>query len=176
MTWTAPPVEGLRTLGTGTERELLESWLDVHRQTLLWKCSGLTADQLKRRADPPSSMTLLGLVRHAADNERWWFTHHAAGRPLVALFESDADPGDDVSAVPDPAADLRTFEAECQASREVTADLSLDHQVRSPSGRTINVRWIFLHMIEEYARHNGHADLLREHLDGATGDFAPAAR
>ena len=176
MTWTAPPVEGLRTLGVGTDRELLESWLDVHRRTLLWKCSGLTGDQLKRQADPPSSMTLLGLVRHAADNERWWFTHHAAGRRLVALFDTDADPGDDVSGVPDPAADLGTFEAECQASREVTAGLSLDHQVPSPSGRTISVRWIFLHMIEEYARHNGHADLLREHLDGATGDFAPAAR
>jgi hypothetical protein len=177
MTWTAPPVDGRHTLGTGSERELLESWLDTHRRTLLWKCSGLTAEQLRRQADPPSPITLIGLVRHAADNERWWFTHHAAGRPLVDLFGTEADPGDDVSTLSDAdvAADLSTFEAECQASREVTAGLSLDHQVRSPSGRMISVRWIFLHMIEEYARHNGHADLLREHLDGATGDFAPVA-
>ena len=175
MTWTAPAVTGEPTLGAGTERELLDTWLDAHRRTLLWKCSGLTADQLKTPADPPSTLTLLGLVRHLADCERWWFTHHAAQRPMVDLFCTEADPDADFDGVPeaDAAADLATFAAECQASRAVTADLDLDAELASESGRALSVRWIFLHMIEEYARHNGHADLLREHLDGATGDFAP---
>jgi hypothetical protein len=176
MTWTAPDVSGEPTLRTGTERELLDTWLDMHRRTLLWKCAGLTEQQLKTAADPPSTLSLLGLVRHMADNERWWFSHHAAGLPLVELYCTDAEPDADLDdiATADAAADLATFSAEVAASRAATAGLDLDSEVTGPSGRPIGVRWIFLHMIEEYARHNGHADFLREQLDGRTGDFPPA--
>ncbi|GAB3592967.1 DinB family protein [Angustibacter peucedani] len=175
MTWTAPDVEAVARLGTGTERELLEYWLDQHRRTLRWKCAGLTAEQLKTASNPPSTLTLLGLVRHLADCERWWFSHHAAGLETTELYCTDEWPdGDfDLVADADAAADLETFVAECQASREALAAVSLDDEVRAPSGRIISVRWIYVHMIEEYARHNGHADFLREQLDGATGDFAP---
>ena len=171
--WTAPAVEDeARPSATGTEHDLLQMWLDVHRRTLLWKCSGLTAEQLKEQANPPSVLNLLGLVRHMADNERWWFTHHAAGLPLVPLYCTDDDENADFDGVPDadPAADLAAFEAECEASRHSTAGLDLDHEVQ-PWDRPISVRWILLHMIEEYARHNGHADMLRERIDGTTGDF-----
>lgn len=174
MTWTAPEVTGKHTLGMGSERELLDSWLDMHRRTLLWKCAGLTAEQLKTAANPPSTLTLLGLVRHLADCERWWFSHHAAGQPWAPLYCTDDDENADFDGVLDADAesDLAAFVAECEASRRATADLDLDHEVQ-PFQRPLSVRWIFLHMLEEYARHNGHADFLRERLDGTTGDFAP---
>jgi uncharacterized damage-inducible protein DinB len=165
---------------TGSERELIEGWLDEHRAALLWKCEGLTDDQLKLAADPPSSLSLLGLVRHLADNERWWFSRWAAQLDVANLYGSDepgGDPDGDLNGVPeaDATADLATFRAEVVASKAATADLDLDALITSPRGRPMSVRWIFLHMIEEYARHNGHADLLREHLDGTTGDFPDRA-
>ncbi|MGI8458473.1 MAG: DinB family protein [Propionibacteriaceae bacterium] len=161
---------------TGTERELIEGWLDEHRRALVWKCEGLTDEQLKLASDPPSTLTLLGLVRHMAGNERWWFSQWAARLQVDDLYASDEpgrDPDGDFTGVPDaePAADLATFAAEVAASKIATAELDLDAVITSPRGRPMSVRWIFLHMIEEYARHNGHADLLREHLDGTTGDF-----
>ncbi|GAA4347048.1 DinB family protein [Angustibacter luteus] len=173
MTWTAPVPEPAPTLGTGSERAQLEEWLDQHRSTLLWKCSGLTAEQLKAEANPPSVLTLLGLVRHLADCERWWFTHHAAGLPMVELYCTDDEPNADFDGVPDAhaGADIETFWREVAASKAATAGLDLDAPVTTSSGRTVSVRWVFLHMLEEYARHNGHADLLREQVDGATGDF-----
>ncbi|KQX70099.1 DinB family protein [Angustibacter sp. Root456] len=178
MTWTAPPAEYATNLLTGTEREQLESWLDTHRQTLLWKCEGLTEQQLKTPASPPSTLTLLGLVRHLADCERWWFQKIAAGLDVPDLYGTDDDPDADLDAyaAADAAADLETFRQEVVAAREATAGLSLDHVVRSPRGNDMNLRWIYVHMIEEYARHNGHADFLREQLDGTTGDFPPHAR
>jgi hypothetical protein len=174
MTWIAPEVSDQPTAGVGSERELLDTWLDAHRRTLRWKCSGLAADQLKMTASPPSSLTLLGLVRHMADNERWWFSHQAAGLPLVELYGTEADPDGDFRGVPeaDPAVDLATFEAEVVASRVATAGIALDREISGQTGRRLSVRWVFLHMIEEYARHNGHADLLRERIDGRRGDFA----
>src|SRR4051812_14243618 len=173
MTWTAPVPEPARIAGTGSEREQLEEWLDGHRATLLWKCSGLTGEQLKTAANPPSTLTLLGLVRHLADNERWWFSHHAAGLPLVALYCTDDDENADFDGVPDAdaAADLETFVAEVAASKAATDGLDLDAPITMPSGHERSVRWVFLHMLEEYARHNGHADFLREQIDGVTGDF-----
>jgi hypothetical protein len=173
MTWTAPTPEPAPTTGSGSEREQLEEWLDLHRSTLLWKCSGLTADQLKQAANPPSTLNLLGLVRHLADCERWWFSHHAAGRPLIALYCTDDEPNADFDGVPsaDPAADIEAFWAEVAASKEATSGIDLGAPAAIWNGPPRSVRWIFLHMIEEYARHNGHADFLREQLDGSTGDF-----
>jgi hypothetical protein len=173
MTWTAPVPAPIKTLGTGSEREQLEEWLDQHRSTLLWKCSGLTRDQLQQASNPPSVLNLHGLVRHLADCERWWFSHHAAGLPLVPLYCTDDDENADFDGVPeaDPAVDIETFWQEVAASKAATAGLDLDAPVSTSWGRRLTVRWVFLHMIEEYARHNGHADFLRERIDGTTGDF-----
>ena len=172
--WTAPPIERTepdRTLG---ERAQLEAWLDFHRHTLLSKCAGLTAEQLKQRSVPPSALTLLGLVRHMADVERWWFRMHAAGEE-VALRFVDEHLTDDFDAVADAdaAADLEDFRLEIEVAKAAAADVDLDKVVSSlwpGSDRQMSVRWIYLHMVEEYARHNGHADLLRESIDGTTGD------
>ena len=157
---------------TGSERELLTTFLDYHRATLAVKCQGLTDDQLRRQADPPSTLSLLGLLRHLAEVERQWFRRVLGAEPAPFLWGTDGDfqaPFRDVSAA-DPAAALAAWQAECANSRAVTAAASLDSTGRNRSGEEFSLRWILIHMIEEYARHNGHADLLREHLDGTTGE------
>jgi uncharacterized damage-inducible protein DinB len=176
MTWTAPPVERVTTTKTAGERQSLDEWVELHRATLLGKCADLTAEQLKERAVPPSTLTLLGLVRHMADVERWWFRKHAAEEDLPALYwrddNEDADFDLDVVAAADAQRDLGTYRAETDACRAALAGLDLDRTVPSRGHHpeiTFSVRWIYLHMIEEYARHNGHADLLRERIDGTTG-------
>jgi Protein of unknown function (DUF664) len=157
------------------EKQALDEWIDFHRATLLLKCEGLTAEQLKTRSAEPSLLSLLGLVRHMSDVERGWFRLHAAHEDLPFAYSTDDEPDADFLGVDeaDASADLAHFVAECQRCREATANLSLDEVVASRGHhpeRTRNIRWIYLHMIEEYARHNGHADLLRERIDGATGD------
>jgi uncharacterized damage-inducible protein DinB len=156
-----------RTTG---ERQALDEWLDFHRATLLQKCDGLSPDQLRERAVPPSALSLIGLVRHMADVERWWFRRNAGRERIDGIFPDEAEW--DVSAA-DVDADLALFAAEVDAARAAVAGLDLDDVVPSAGHhpeREFNVRWFYLHMIEEYARHNGHADLLRERIDGATGD------
>jgi uncharacterized damage-inducible protein DinB len=157
------------------EKQALDEWVDFHRATLLMKCEGLSAEQLKTRSVEPSTLTLLGLVRHMSDVERGWFRRTAAREEHEFEYSTDEDPDGDLLNVDDAdaSADLAHFVAECQRSRDATANLSLDEVVPSRGhhpDRTRNIRWIYLHMIEEYARHNGHADLLRERIDGATGD------
>jgi uncharacterized damage-inducible protein DinB len=157
------------------EKQALDEWVDFHRATLLGKCEGLSSEQLKTRSVEPSSLTLLGLVRHMSDVERGWFRHHAAREDLEFQYSTEDDPDADFLnvATADATADLAHYVAECQLSREATASLSLDEVVPSRGHhpeRTRNIRWIYLHMIEEYARHNGHADLLRERIDGAVGE------
>ena len=153
------------------ERDALEEWLDFHRETLLWKCAGLTEDQLRLRSVAPSTMSLLGLVRHMAEVERGWFRISVAGEPEVYLYGSedslDAD-FDDVDTA-DAEADFEVFEREVAAARAAVSGRSLDDTFLSRRGKTLDVRWVYLHMIAEYARHNGHADLLREAIDGTTG-------
>jgi uncharacterized damage-inducible protein DinB len=157
------------------EKAALDEWVDFHRATLLMKCESLTSEQLKTRSVEPSTLTLLGLVRHMSEVERGWFRRNAAREDVEFHYSTEDDPDADLLdlATADAAADLAHFVAECQRCRAATADLSLDEVVPSRGHhpeRTRNVRWIYLHMIEEYARHNGHADLLRERIDGATGD------
>ena len=173
-TWTAPQADRAEPDLVGDERTSLEQWLDYHRATLLGKCAGLTADQLKQRSVPPSRLSLLGLVRHMVDVERWWFRMHAAGEDVGFVFDPDWD-GSDFEALDDAdaRADLETFVKECEASRSAVAGRPLDDTVasrRDESGPVRDIRWIYVHMIEEYSRHNGHADLLREAIDGATGE------
>ena len=154
----------------------METLLDHHRATLLWKCGGLTGAQLAARAVPTSSMSLLGLVRHLSDVERVWFRRRFAAEPIGALYWSDASPDGDFDDL-DPAgaeADFATYAAEVEAARAVLAARDYDDTFVARHGdgteETIDIRTLVLHMIEEYARHNGHADLLREAIDGTTGE------
>ena len=154
------------------ERTMLEAWLDVHRQTLLMKCTGLSAEQLKRRSAAPSTLSLHGLVRHMAEVEREWFRIYFAGQDISSLYGIEARPNadfDDVESA-DPATDFATFAEEVRLARAVTVGRALDETFVHPQrGVEIKLRWVYIHMIEEYARHNGHADLLRERIDGVTG-------
>ena len=172
MTWTAPQVAREEAPHVAGERELLEGWLDFHRQTLLSKCAGLTGSQLKEASAPPSNLTLLGLVRHMTDVERAWFRIRVAGEDVPFQYASDDDWDADFNqaAAADAEASLAAFTREIEAARRAAAGHSLDetffHTYRET---TMSVRWVYVHMIEEYARHNGHADLLRERIDGVTG-------
>jgi uncharacterized damage-inducible protein DinB len=163
------------------ERAAVEAWLEFHRATLLHKCAGLSAEQLGTRSVPPSSLSLRGLVRHMTEVERQWFRRVLAGQAAAPLYyDDDNDPDGDFDGVgrdgDDPATavprELAAFAEELQASRELAAEHgSLDDVcVGLRRGEQVSLRWVFLHMIEEYARHNGHADLLRECIDGVTGD------
>ena len=170
--WTAPDVVRVDELFTGDERAILSSYLDWHRQTLLFKCSGLTAEQLKRRSVEPSNLTLLGLVRHMAEVERWWFRRRAAGLDLTDLYCSEESPDGDFDDIDkaDAEQDFATYLSECDLARAAVADLPLEHEFHhTRRDCDMSLRWAYLHMIEEYARHNGHADLLRERIDGVTG-------
>jgi uncharacterized damage-inducible protein DinB len=153
------------------ERTMLDAWLDRHRETLLWKCEGLTDDQLRQRSAPPSTMSLLGLVRHMAEVERGWFAAFAGHDP-TGMYETEDDEDAAFNEVDtaDVAADLAVFRTEVATVRAMVAGRSLD-DIETIYGREFSLRWIVVHMVEEYARHNGHADLLRERIDGAVGYF-----
>lgn len=157
------------TLG---ERDMLEAWLEYHRTTLLLKCEGLDAEARKQRPVPTSKLSLHGLVRHMAEVERGWFQRALRSAPDTpylwldpAVDDSELEPLDDA----DWDADLAAWQAECAAARATAADFTLD-DTGLRRGEPVSLRWIYVHMIEEYARHNGHADLLRELTDGAVGD------
>ena len=175
ITWPEGLPERVDPSRLSNEKRALDEWVDYHRATLLMKCQGLTFEQLTTRSVEPSSLTLLGLLRHMSEVERGWFRRHAAREEIDYHYSTEEDPDADLLDLDaaDASADLAHFVAECQRSRQATANLSLDEVVPSRghhAERTRNVRWIYLHLIEEYARHNGHADLLRERIDGATGD------
>ena len=153
---------------------MLDGWLEYHRATLAWKCEGLTADQLRERAVPPSSLSLLGLVRHMAEVERAWFRRRVGRAEVPWLYCTDSSPDADFDEVADAdaAEALETWRQECDRARAIVAAVpSLDDTFENDrDGQTYSLRWIVSHMVEEYARHNGHADLLRERIDGAVGD------
>ncbi len=159
------------TLKTAGERETLDSWLDFHRATLLTKCVGLTDEQLRLRSVEPSTLSLLGLVRHMTEVERGWFSDFA-GLPFQGPYSSETNRDGDFDDLEgaDVEANLAAFTAECETSRHLVAGRGLDESYTDERDRTYSLRWIYLHMIEEYARHNGHADLIRERIDGVTGD------
>lgn len=154
------------------DRESLEAWLEFYRQTLPLKVGGLTAEQLCQQAVPPSTMTLVGLVRHLSDVERYWFSNVAAGTQEAAHYRAE-DPDADFTGYspPQALADVRHFDSEIVRMRAIAAQIpELDAPLAGRRrGQEINLRWIYTHMIEEYARHLGHADLLRECIDGTTG-------
>ena len=162
----------------GSERAMLDAFLDSQRETLEWKCSDLTPEQLRRQALSPSALSLLGLLRHLTEVEYFWFEYILTGEhDHLGMY----------SGVPNPAEGLRAWTAldshsadevldgwkqACDASRRHSADLpSLDAPAAVPwDGQPVALRWITVHMTREYARHVGHADLIREHIDGLTGE------
>ena len=151
------------------EREMLEHWLEFHRTTLLLKCEGLDDASRKVRPVASSKLSLHGLVRHMAEVERIWFRRVLAGAADASYIypdfeDSELIPLDDASWEDD----LQIWHAECAASRQATAPRGLD-DTGLPHGQPCSLRWIYVHMIEEYARHNGHADLIREMVDGRVG-------
>ena len=172
MTWTAPAIERDELAYVGDERTILESYLDWHRQTLLLKCAGLTADQLKQASVEPSNLTLLGLVRHMSEVERSWFLRRVAGRDVGWIYCTDAsEDGDfDDVATADAEADFARFHEEVEAARAAVVGVPLEFTFHhAHRQKDMSLRWVYAHMIEEYARHNGHADLIRERIDGTTG-------
>ena len=160
----------------GDETTLLTAFLDLQRQTLEWKCAGLTPQQLATRAVPTSALSLLGMVRHLAAVETGWLVG-SGSRPAdqwpevvrVDREQWDVDPGEVTQADVDAA--WRTWRAAADAARQVAAELPLDAP-HTPYRRdeAFSLRWILLHLVGGYARHVGHADLLREAIDGATGE------
>jgi uncharacterized damage-inducible protein DinB len=152
------------------ERAMLEAWLEFHRTTLLLKCEGLDDDQRKRRPVESSKLSLHGLARHMAEVERNWFRRVLAGEPIASIWDDPTNEDAELFPLDDADwdADRAQWESECEASRAVAAPRSLDDTgVRD--GRPCSLRWIYTHMVEEYARHNGHADLIRELVDGSVG-------
>lgn len=159
---------------TGGERAVLDHWLDLYRGTVLLKIVGLDAQGLTRRSVPPSTMSLLGVVRHLTEVEAYWLR-------VVLLDEKDVPDyyctaqrpdGDFDDITPETAAvDVAAYRAELAVTRANSAEWSdLDSPVRGlRKGKPVNLRWILVHLIEEYARHLGHMDLLREAVDGSTG-------
>ncbi|NEY34406.1 DUF664 domain-containing protein [Streptomyces sp. PRKS01-65] len=160
---------------TADERTMLEGWLDYHRRTLALKCEGLTDAQLRTASVAPSELSLMGLVRHMAEVERHWFRRVLAGEDAGPLYYGDEDPdGEFHPAGSDTWQEAyTTWQGEIAVARRTAAGFGLDDLSQGKSGSAgepCSLRWIYTHMIEEYARHNGHADLVRERLDGATGE------
>ena len=165
VTRTDPPM-------TGDERTMVTVWLDFQRSTLLWKCELLDGDALARRGVPPSPLSLLGIVRHMALVEWSWFERvfAADGSPQPVPTEPDVDA--DFHDI-DPARamdDIAMFQRQCDVSRAIVAGAESLDVLAANAKNAVSLRWIMIHMIEEYARHNGHADLLREQIDGAVGE------
>ncbi len=166
-----PRDTGIEVVG---ERATLIEYLRAYRLTLRLKCADLDAGQMALRSVPPSTMSLLGLVRHMADVERSWFRRVMAGENAPRRFSSDEDrEGAWTGAVGDPAVvdhAWTAWENEVAFSEQFVDDtLDLDTLGRMADGQSISLREILVHMIEEYARHCGHADLIRERIDGRVG-------
>ncbi|WP_436499938.1 DinB family protein [Actinokineospora sp. HUAS TT18] len=161
----APPL-------TGDERETLRAFLDFHRATLAMKCEGLGDEELRRQSSPPSTLSLLGLVRHMCEVERTWFRRVINGEdvPFVWSDKSDYQEAYDATGATRAEA-FAAWEAEVEHSRRIEAAAeSLDVTGFQPRwDAEVSLRLVMLHLIHEYARHNGHADFLREAIDGVTG-------
>ena len=157
---------------TSGEREMLRGYLEFHRATLAMKCAGLSDEELRRTSMAPSTLSLLGLVRHMAEVERVWFRRTVNGEDVPLVWSEDFD----FQAAYDASGSSRgeafeVWQAEVAHSRRIEAAAqSLDVVVHAPRlGEDVSLRLVLLHVLLEYARHNGHADLLREGVDGSTG-------
>jgi len=154
---------------SASEKETLEAFLDYHRQTVVLKCAGVPEEEL-RRAMVVSGTSMLGIVKHLGFNERWWFQEVFAARDVQFPW-NEADPDTEFRIEEHETAEsvIDFYVQECDKSRAIIAEASLDDVAEnSKSGRSL--RWILFHMFEETSRHNGHLDILREMIDGTTGD------
>jgi hypothetical protein len=170
MTWTVPRAEPADWALSGADRPILEGFLAWQRSALLSKCAGLTGDQLAERTVPPSNLALLGLIRHMAKVERIWFRERFGGQQLAPMYDpalgKDADFEDLDPAY--AAGDYDRLVAECRLADQAAAARSLDDTI-VVGADVMSLRSVYIHMIAEYAQHNGHADLIRERLDGVSG-------
>nr|WP_205669213.1 DinB family protein [Amycolatopsis suaedae] len=151
---------------------MLRAYLDYHRATLAMKCDGLTDDELRRQSMPPSTLSLLGLVRHMAEVERTWFRKVINGEDIPLVWSESGDYQIAYDASESSRAEaFGAWQAEVEHSRRIErAAESLDVVAHMPRwGEDVSLRLVMLHLIHEYARHNGHADFLREGVDGVTG-------
>ena len=170
MTGLAMPVMPPDPPRQADERDTLAAFLDLQRGVMLRKVADLDDERL-RRPMTPSGLTLLGMLKHLAYVERWWFRVVFAGED-VSFPWTDDDPDADWRAEPDESVDsiAALYRDECAAAREIVAAASLDDTCTTSQSDSITLRWIVTHMIEETARHLGHADIMREAIDGSTGD------
>ncbi|MFL6053973.1 MAG: DinB family protein [Actinoallomurus sp.] len=156
----------------GGEREMLRAFLDYHRATLEMKCEGLSDEELRRTSMPPSTLSLLGLVRHMAEVERTWFRIVMNGEDISLVWsdEGDYQVAYDASTATRSEA-FSAWRAEVEQARRIEESAeSLDVTGHQPKwGKDVSLRLVMLHLIHEYARHNGHADFLREAIDGTVG-------
>jgi hypothetical protein len=156
---------------TGDEKQVLSAFLDQQRDAVLWKLDGLTDDQL-RQPITPGGLYLLGLVKHLAAAEYYWlcdiFGRPAEPQSLAATDDVQLDPGDTTDSV------LGYYRRARIASDQAIDEVDLDITAVTWLGDTVSFRWAILHMIEETARHAGHADLIREHIDNTTGHLPPS--
>jgi uncharacterized damage-inducible protein DinB len=158
------------------ERQTLESFLDFYRETIPWKLSGMSDEDL-RKPIVPSGWSSLGMVKHLAYVERNWFRIRFAGEQDLPVPWTDEDPDADFRIEPAETTEqiLQFYRDECERSRSIAAPASLDDMAKEwpsdrPPEKRPNLRWIYIHMIEETARHAGHLDVVRELIDGTTGD------
>lgn len=168
MVWTAPVVERPDEPQVGDERSMVVGRLWRNRTTLLHKCTGLTGSQLAVRSVPPSDLSLLGLVRHATAMERNWFRRQFCGLDVASVFSR---PGADLADLDAGRAeeDFLGLTSEWAACDRTVEGASLDDTFTHSRWGVMSLRWVYGHVIEEYARHCGHADFLRECIDGVTG-------
>jgi Protein of unknown function (DUF664) len=174
MTWIAPnPPELADGPLVGDDRPILEAYLAWQRYTLLTLCAGLTGEQLTERTIPPSNLSLLGLVRHLGKVERIWLRQRAAGEAVGPLYGTPDDASlkdadfNELDAT-EAEADFARYREECKLADSAVANMGFD-ETFTAKGETYSLRVAYVHLIAEYARHNGHADLLRELIDGTTG-------
>ncbi|MEU1075376.1 MULTISPECIES: DinB family protein [unclassified Streptomyces] len=154
------------------ERETLRGFLDYHRATLAMKCEGLTDEELRTTSMPPSTLSLLGLVRHMAEVERTWFRRVVGAEDITLVYSDVNDYQVAYDASGATRADAFTrWQAEVEHSRRIEREAaSLDVVAHNPRwGTDVSLRLVMVHVLLEYARHNGHADLLREGIDGTVG-------
>jgi hypothetical protein len=171
VTDAAPSGDEEDLVAVAGERETLEGFLEYHRRVVGGKLRGLSEEDARRRL-VPSLTTMLGLVSHAAAVERNWFQHYLGGTPREEITGNARgdDPSWDVAGGQTIDGVIAEFESACAASRRIAAGFALDHTVPHDHLGRVSLRWIYLHIIREHARHIGHADILREQIEGATGD------
>lgn len=170
MTWIAPGADTVDGPLAGPDRPIIKGYLDFERSSLANICAGLTPEQMALRPLPSTNLSLLGIVRHLAKVERNWFRVRAAREPVEPLYDPelgvdhDFDDGDPAQAEHD----YQVWLEEIRRADEAAATYPEDHEFER-NGDTMSLGLVYIHMVAEYARHNGHADLIREAIDGVTG-------